>query len=149
VYFVCVVAAAALCLYRQEGLWTYEMCYKKGTRQFRQVQAVRQVTLCWLTCSSLVLASPLLSQTLAQDGAGNRHEDFSCGKYTGDEAQSEEIKYDASSASIPLKYVSHNMSGGAECVMTGQGRTTEVSLGGLHRPPFRTASISWVLRICS
>nr|BCL66253.1 hypothetical protein [Volvox reticuliferus] len=29
-------AMSALCLYRQEGLWTYELCYKKYVRQFRQ-----------------------------------------------------------------------------------------------------------------
>ncbi len=26
---------SATCLYRQEGLWMYEMCYKKHMRQFR------------------------------------------------------------------------------------------------------------------
>jgi hypothetical protein len=33
--------AAGLCLYRQDGLWTYEVCHKKHVRQFRQVR-------CWL-----------------------------------------------------------------------------------------------------
>nr|BCL66185.1 hypothetical protein [Volvox reticuliferus] len=27
---------SALCFYRQEGLWTYEVCYRKHVRQFRQ-----------------------------------------------------------------------------------------------------------------
>ncbi|GFR42283.1 hypothetical protein Agub_g3181 [Astrephomene gubernaculifera] len=34
-------AMTALCLYRQEGLWTYEVCYKKQARQFRQDGAGR------------------------------------------------------------------------------------------------------------
>ncbi|GLI62889.1 hypothetical protein VaNZ11_005638 [Volvox africanus] len=32
-------AMSALCLYRQEGLWTYELCYKKYVRQFRQAKS--------------------------------------------------------------------------------------------------------------
>ncbi|KAL6765469.1 hypothetical protein V8C86DRAFT_2459875 [Haematococcus lacustris] len=89
-------ALSSICLYRQEGLWTYEMCYKQQTRQFRQ------------------------------DGQGSRSEDFSCGKFTGDEQQDPGIKYDGSTASVPLVYVSHNMTGGAQCLLTGAGRTSEV-----------------------
>lgn len=37
------------------------------------------------------------------------------------------MQYDASSSSAPIKYVSLNMTGGAKCVMTGEGRTSEVS----------------------
>jgi hypothetical protein len=33
--------AAAICLYRREGLWTYELCYKKHIRQFRTVGKLR------------------------------------------------------------------------------------------------------------
>lgn len=29
---------AALCLYRKEDIWTYEVCYRKHARQFRQVR---------------------------------------------------------------------------------------------------------------
>lgn len=29
---------AGLCMYRQDGLWTYEVCHKKHVRQFRQVR---------------------------------------------------------------------------------------------------------------
>lgn len=34
----------ALCLYRQEGMWTYEMCFKKQARQFRQVRGAARCT---------------------------------------------------------------------------------------------------------
>jgi hypothetical protein len=34
----CVLVTAGLCLYRQDGLWTYEVCHKKHVRQFRQVR---------------------------------------------------------------------------------------------------------------
>eukprot|EP00198_Chlamydomonas_reinhardtii_P007020 XP_001696356.1 predicted protein [Chlamydomonas reinhardtii] len=88
-------AMSALCLYRQEGLWTYEMCYKKHVRQFRQ-------------------------------DASGRNEDFSCGKYTGDEEQNSSILLDASSTAVPIRYVSHVFSGGAKCTMTGAERTAEV-----------------------
>lgn len=36
-------------------------------------------------------------------------------------------QFDASSSSEPVKYVSHIMKDGAGCVMTGEGRTAEVS----------------------
>ncbi|KAG2429356.1 hypothetical protein HXX76_011122 [Chlamydomonas incerta] len=88
-------AMSALCLYRQEGLWTYEMCYKKHVRQFRQ-------------------------------DASGRNEDFSCGKYMGDEEQNSSILLDASSMAVPIRYVSHLFSDGAKCVMTGAARTAEV-----------------------
>lgn len=35
--FAALVAAAALCLYHKDGLWTYEVCHRKHVRQFRQV----------------------------------------------------------------------------------------------------------------
>ncbi|KAG2437534.1 hypothetical protein HYH02_011177 [Chlamydomonas schloesseri] len=88
-------AMSALCLYRQEGLWTYEMCYKKHVRQFRQ-------------------------------DASGRNEDFSCGKYTGDEQQNNSILLDASSTAVPIRYVSHLFADGAKCVMTGAARSAEV-----------------------
>nr|BCL66108.1 hypothetical protein [Volvox africanus] len=34
--FTLLEALSALCFYRQEGLWTYEICYRKHVRQFRQ-----------------------------------------------------------------------------------------------------------------
>ncbi|KXZ45720.1 hypothetical protein GPECTOR_51g706 [Gonium pectorale] len=86
---------ASTCLYRQEGLWTYEMCYKKHVRQFRN------------------------------DGGG-KNEDFICGKYSGDEVQSQELKADASSSPVPIRYVSHVFGDGADCVMTGGPRSAEV-----------------------
>ncbi|WIA19245.1 hypothetical protein OEZ85_003883 [Tetradesmus obliquus] len=84
-----------MCLYRQDGLWTYEVCHRQQVRQFRQE-------------------------------AGKKAEDFVCGRFTGDELQSESILEDLSSSGHPLKYVSHKFSGGASCVLTGQPRTAEV-----------------------
>eukprot|EP00878_Enallax_costatus_P005298 GHUV01005565.1.p1 GENE.GHUV01005565.1~~GHUV01005565.1.p1 ORF type:complete len:415 (+),score=129.13 GHUV01005565.1:253-1497(+) len=83
-----------LCFYRQDGLWTYEVCHRKHVRQFRQ--------------------------------DANKNEDFICGKYIGDDQQTEAILEDASSSGHPLKYVSHTYSGGASCVLTGAARTAEV-----------------------
>ncbi|KAF6253222.1 hypothetical protein COO60DRAFT_1703903 [Scenedesmus sp. NREL 46B-D3] len=88
-------ALDGMCLYRQDGLWTYEVCHRQQVRQFRQE-------------------------------AGKKAEDFSCGRYTGDERQSEVILEDLSSSGHPLKYVSHKFSGGASCVLTGRARTAEV-----------------------
>uniref|UniRef100_A0A383VW83 MRH domain-containing protein n=1 Tax=Tetradesmus obliquus TaxID=3088 RepID=A0A383VW83_TETOB len=88
-------ALDGMCLYRQDGLWTYEVCHRQQVRQFRQE-------------------------------AGKKAEDFVCGRFTGDELQSESILEDLSSSGHPLKYVSHKFSGGASCVLTGQPRTAEV-----------------------
>lgn len=44
---VCVAAcmfAAGMCFYRQDGLWTYEICHRKHVRQFRQVRLLAQIT---------------------------------------------------------------------------------------------------------
>mmetsp|Transcript_31818 Transcript_31818/g.70690 ORF Transcript_31818/g.70690 Transcript_31818/m.70690 type:complete len:390 (-) Transcript_31818:180-1349(-) len=95
----------SLCLYRQEGLWTYEMCYKKQARQFRQH------------------AIPNPTRVGSHDAVA---EDFSCGKYSPELNPSMEIKFDGSSASQPIKYVSHVLGGGQSCVMTGLPRTAEV-----------------------
>ncbi|KAJ9504962.1 hypothetical protein QJQ45_021453 [Haematococcus lacustris] len=112
-------ALSSICLYRQEGLWTYEMCYKQQTRQFRQVGSPPPG-------GRASPADPGVMVGLWQDGQGSRSEDFSCGKFTGDEQQDPGIKYDGSTASVPLVYVSHNMTGGAQCLLTGAGRTSEV-----------------------
>jgi hypothetical protein len=34
-------AAATPCLYTHDGQWTYEVCYKRHVRQFRQVSSNR------------------------------------------------------------------------------------------------------------
>ncbi|EFJ40099.1 hypothetical protein VOLCADRAFT_108338 [Volvox carteri f. nagariensis] len=94
--FTLLESMSALCMYRQEGLWVYEVCYRKHVRQFRQ-----------------------------QDSSG-RSEDFSCGSYSGDEHQDESVKEDTSSMSYPVRYVSHNFTGGAKCALTGEPRTAEV-----------------------
>lgn len=93
----------SLCLYRQEGLWTYEMCFKKHTRQFRQ--AMQRI---------VANAQP---ETISA-------EDFLCGKY--DQVQDLSIKQDFSSTGMSMNYISHNMTGGAPCILTNAPRTSEV-----------------------
>ncbi|KAG2498656.1 hypothetical protein HYH03_003402 [Edaphochlamys debaryana] len=100
-------AMNSLCLYRQEGLWTYEVCYKKGTRQFRH------------------------------DTSG-RGEDFSCGKWPGEEVQDESIQADSSSTPVPIRYVSHIFHEGAKCVLTGAARTSEVRFTCMPDTPDNT-----------
>lgn len=93
----------SLCLYRQEGLWTYEVCYKKQTRQFRQ--AMHRIV-------SNGQAEPIPA------------EDFSCGSFA--EQQDLSIRQERSATGMPMTYISHNMTSGAPCVMTGLPRTSEV-----------------------
>ncbi|KAF8058885.1 zinc finger CCCH domain-containing protein 67 [Scenedesmus sp. PABB004] len=129
---------SALCLYRQDGLWTYEVCHRKHVRQFRQVSgggggAGRSITVSGSSAAGLldaVLAgdaAKLLGAVLAGgDEAGKKAEDFSCGQYAGDAAQSEDVLEDVSSSGHPVKYVRHTFAGGATCVLTGAPRTAEV-----------------------
>jgi hypothetical protein len=35
-----------MCLYRQDGLWTYELCHRQQVRQFRQVTQLLFLQLC-------------------------------------------------------------------------------------------------------
>ncbi|GFH09851.1 PRKCSH domain-containing protein [Haematococcus lacustris] len=84
-------------------------------------------------CGRASPADPGVLVGLWQDGQGARSEDFSCGKFTGDEQQDPGIKYDGSTGSVPLVYVSHNMTGGAQCLLTGAGRTSEAEGGDSSR----------------
>eukprot|EP00879_Flechtneria_rotunda_P022436 GHRR01023686.1.p1 GENE.GHRR01023686.1~~GHRR01023686.1.p1 ORF type:complete len:259 (+),score=88.92 GHRR01023686.1:132-908(+) len=134
-------ALTALCLYRQDGLWTYEVCHRKHVRQFRQVSLLGgrssdsnvielQLDGNMDSLVSAVLsgdANKALGEVLKlETESSKKSEDFSCGQYTGDDQQDEVIKLDASSSGHPLKYVSHVYAGGASCVLTGQPRTAEV-----------------------
>ncbi|WIA19244.1 hypothetical protein OEZ85_003883 [Tetradesmus obliquus] len=131
-----------MCLYRQDGLWTYEVCHRQQVRQFRQVslQPGQVITLQMPEAGAggQAVMDGLLDALRAGDAAkvpggvgslleaGKKAEDFVCGRFTGDELQSESILEDLSSSGHPLKYVSHKFSGGASCVLTGQPRTAEV-----------------------
>jgi protein OS-9 len=53
--------AAGRCLYHNDGQWTYEVCYKRSVRQFRQ------------------------------EAHGEGIEEFTCGRYKGDEQQEEAV----------------------------------------------------------
>lgn len=50
--------AASMCLYRQEGQWTYEVCYKKHVRQFRPVGVSCQLVM----YNDIITESVLLMQ---------------------------------------------------------------------------------------
>uniref|UniRef100_A0A7S3VMM3 MRH domain-containing protein n=1 Tax=Dunaliella tertiolecta TaxID=3047 RepID=A0A7S3VMM3_DUNTE len=85
-----------LCLHRQQGLWTYSWCHKSEVYQLRQ------------------------------DKASKPKERFSLGSWPGEDAQVEDIKVDHTIASVPVKYVSHNFTGGDTCLLNGEPRTAEV-----------------------
>ncbi|KAF5837447.1 hypothetical protein DUNSADRAFT_4363 [Dunaliella salina] len=89
-------ALTGLCLYRQQGLWTYSWCHKSEVYQLRQ------------------------------DKASKPKERFSLGSWPGEDAQVEDVKVDETIASVPVKYVSHNFTGGDTCLLNGEPRTAEV-----------------------
>lgn len=67
-----------------------------------------------------------------------KKEEFTCGKYLGDEGQDMETKEDKSLSEITMKYVSHVMSDGDNCLLTGAKRSAEVRFtcwpqGGVER----------------
>lgn len=51
-----VTAADGLCFYRQDGLWTYEVCHRKHVRQFSQVrlQTFQGISVESWCCNALV-----------------------------------------------------------------------------------------------
>jgi protein OS-9 len=100
------------CLLRQEGIWTFESCYKKGTRQIRK--AAPQVQLSGGQATYTIDASPA--------------EEFSCGLYHDDQEENRNIalRSDQALSGSPMTYVSLHYRGGAGCVMTGGNRTSEM-----------------------
>lgn len=108
------------CLLRQEGIWTFEACYKKGTRQLRK--GVPQVQVSGGQATYTIEASPV--------------EEFSCGQYHEDQVENQNIAVlsDKALTGTKMTYVSHHLREGAGCVMTGGNRTSEMRFtcgGGL------------------
>ncbi|GAX79253.1 hypothetical protein CEUSTIGMA_g6693.t1 [Chlamydomonas eustigma] len=95
----------SLCFLRQEGMWTYEACYKKQTRQYRH--ALQRMNV-----------GGIQSQAVAA-------EDFSCGQYE-EEDQDWEVRHDVSTTGMPMTYIRHMLKDGAECSLTGAQRSSEV-----------------------
>ncbi|KAG1668583.1 hypothetical protein FOA52_007318 [Chlamydomonas sp. UWO 241] len=96
---------ATLCFYRQEGLWTYEVCYKKHARQSRQ------------RLERMVGSQPKEAASA---------EDFMCGKWDP-EGQDFSTQFDASTTGIPMAYIAHNLTAGGHCSLSGAPRTSQAN----------------------
>ena len=103
------------CLYRQEGIWTFEACFKKHTRQFRK--SVPQVQI-----------SGGATYTIEARPA----EEFSGGLHHEEDDQEISIFSDQILTGTRTSFASLQLKGGAGCVMTGGNRTSEMrfSCGG-------------------
>lgn len=83
-------------MYRSEGWWVYEVCYKKGTRQYH-------------SANDAVTDEYRLGNYTAAPGADVN-----------------EVLTDDSVVGAPMKYVRHMHTGGEPCEVSGEGRSVEV-----------------------
>lgn len=87
------------CAYRVDEWWTYEVCYKKGARQYH-VEPMGKVT-----------------------------EQYHLGNYSAADSALDEIIVDESATASPSKkFVRAHYTNGAECELAGERRTVELRL---------------------